>query len=870
MSKNRLRGSLLRSGAHVGTLCVALWTGQALAQAQTYAFDIPAEPLSTALREYARVSGQQIIFTDDLVAGKSAPALHGSYAADEALSHLLAGTALVIERSPTGAIMVRPKNAEAASNDGAANGSGVETVVVTGTNLRGVVNQTDPVLVLDHDQIVRSGYSSTEQLFESLPQNFSSAGSTQAGFLTGSNNFQFASGINLRGLGPSSTLVLLDGHRVAPAVEGSQVDVSAIPLAAIDHVEILTDGASAIYGSDAVGGVVNIITKSDYDGAETLLSGGAVTRGSRQEETIAQTIGGVWSGGSATGTVQYQNRTVLNTSDRSFSNGLPPPSDLLPEDQTYSAVVNARQEIGDNLQLYSDVLWSRRRFAEVFSNTEAPGAEDTEHNDGFSESLNLTGGARYAISPKWSLEANGLYSVENSTDLELQTGFYYPVPTAFSLQSRFVEESVDGLLNGSLGETGAGDISVALGASYRHEGPRYRIFENGAQVLLIEPDRDVGAVYGEMYLPIFGPQNARPLLQALNISAAVRMDHYSDFGSTTNPRVGVQWSPLGGLSFRGSYGTSFRAPTEAEATENLNPVAYISSFGDPNSAGTVPVLVGSVGSALTAERARTVDAGVDFQPSFVDGLSFSFNYYDIQYKDRIVQVSPPFNALQTPAIYGNLVTSLPDDAAAAAYLDTLVAAGASYLGDFTGTGMGTTGVRYAFNAGELNAALVHQSGLDLVTNYARNFDAGAFSAQINATYIDEIETAYTPGASSANLVDTFGNPPKWRVRGTATWDTAGWSINGAINFVGGYTNTAGLGLPPVSSWTTADFGARVHLDHYFPEDEVHGLTAALSVINAFDAAPPFVAASTQQTFFYDPANANPLGRFVSLEIRKTW
>src|ERR1700722_11491852 len=113
MSKMISRTALLRNSALIGSLCAALWTGAALGQAQTYTFDIPKEPLSQALREYARVSGQQIIFTDDLVAGKTASPLHGSYAPDEALSRLLAGTSLVAERSTNGALMVKPKKEQA-------------------------------------------------------------------------------------------------------------------------------------------------------------------------------------------------------------------------------------------------------------------------------------------------------------------------------------------------------------------------------------------------------------------------------------------------------------------------------------------------------------------------------------------------------------------------------------------------------------------------------------------------------------------------------------------------------------------------------------------------------------------------------------
>ena len=102
MSKMKLRHAFLWSSVSVAALI------SSQAQAQTYAFDIPAEPLSTSLNDYARVSGQQIIFTNDLVAGYTSHPLHGTYDPGEALSQLLAGTGLVAERSASGAGFANP------------------------------------------------------------------------------------------------------------------------------------------------------------------------------------------------------------------------------------------------------------------------------------------------------------------------------------------------------------------------------------------------------------------------------------------------------------------------------------------------------------------------------------------------------------------------------------------------------------------------------------------------------------------------------------------------------------------------------------------------------------------------------------------
>src|SRR6185437_6090175 len=109
-----------------------------------------------------------------------------------------------------------------------------------------------------------------------------------------------ATGVNLRGLGNDATLVLINGHRVAPGnTEGNFVDLSMIPLYAVERVEVVTDGASAIYGSDAVGGVVNIILGRNLDGAETRVRYGSVTNGSTTEREVGQTVGHGWDTGSA-------------------------------------------------------------------------------------------------------------------------------------------------------------------------------------------------------------------------------------------------------------------------------------------------------------------------------------------------------------------------------------------------------------------------------------------------------------------------------------------------------------------------------------------------------------------------------------------
>ena len=881
-------------------------------------FDLPAQPLGQSLKAIATATNTDVGFNSSQVAGLMAPPLKADLTLDGALARVLLGTGLRPRHLDDHTVVVAGKDSpvpdageirpaqtkssappadsdnsirtpnaagssdplrlaqanpsasdeasDAENKNNRASAAQLAEIVVTGSHIRGIENKTNPVIVIDQAQIEQSGYSSTQDLFRSLPQNFSSGATTQDGFVgNGGNNAEFASGINLRGLGSSSTLVLLNGHRLAPAVEGSVVDVSMIPLAAIERIEIVTDGASAIYGSDAVGGVVNIITKKNYDGAETAARFGSVTAGSRKEELFAQTLGHDWSTGNVTATFQYQNHSDLNAKDRDFSAELPSPSDLLPDEHAYSAMLSARQQLASQITIYTDALWSKRAFNDYLSYA-LPGVGNTiSTNTGDAEAVNVAAGVRYDLAPKWSVELNGLYARQDSVATQLYTGVG---PLVATFGSKFGERSLELLVNGAAAQTAAGDVGVAVGASSRTEDPELTQFDDGADIFEARPSRTVRAYYGEVYAPIVAEQNSWPFLRALDVSAALRTDRYSDFGSTTNPRLGVRWSPFGGLSFRASYGRSFRAPTVGELISGASPVVEIASFANPNGPGSVPVIESDVREPLTAERARSIDLGLEYIPPDYRGIDITLNYYDIRYSNRIVQVFPPYNALQSPNIYGQLITPLASDAAAQAYIDSAVASGAT-LYDLVGTG--AAGVRYVFNASLQNASLVVQSGVDIGAKWVKEFAAGTFVAQLNGTFVDKIDTAYSAGASFANLVGTYGNPPRWRTRETAAWATVGWEVNGAISTVGHYLNTEAVGNPPVSSWTTIDLGARLHAEHYFRGSGWKGLTVALSALNVLNRDPPHIApTTTANPIAYDPNNANPLGRYIALELRKAW
>ena len=129
-----------------------------------------------------------------------------------------------------------------------------DTILVTGTSLRGLAPETSPLQVYDHDDILGSGVTTIDQFIRALPQNFGGGSSefTSVGLPNDANsraNNTYGASANLRGLGSRGTLVLLNGSRLAPTSEiGDFVDLSLIPVSALDRVEVLTDGASSIYG----------------------------------------------------------------------------------------------------------------------------------------------------------------------------------------------------------------------------------------------------------------------------------------------------------------------------------------------------------------------------------------------------------------------------------------------------------------------------------------------------------------------------------------------------------------------------------------------------------------------------------------------
>lgn len=205
----------------------------------------------------------------------------------------------------------------------------LDKVEVTGSSIKQIDGETAlPVQIITRQDIQRTGVSNAEQLLKTISATSTLGGTSVANTGAGGGQGGGASTslISLRGLGSARTLVLINGRRSAPAGGSSAVDISTIPLSAIDRVEVLKDGASAVYGSDAVAGVVNFILRRDFTGAEVTSTIGTPTRSGGGLETKVSLFAGFGDMGKDRYNVNfgagYQHTKPIFGSDRSFARNI--------------------------------------------------------------------------------------------------------------------------------------------------------------------------------------------------------------------------------------------------------------------------------------------------------------------------------------------------------------------------------------------------------------------------------------------------------------------------------------------------------------------------------------------------------------------
>lgn len=307
-------------------------------------FNIKSGDLKSALKQYMKQSGKQVVFLDEHVVGKNSASVVGNLNNQEALTQLLQDTNLVVNvDKSTGAILIKKaysekkartevvtaaveKTSEQPTSTATPNNTNLdeedetEIITVTGSRIVGVA-PTSPIVTISKEEMDARGIANMEQLLRYLPQNYNSShsGGGMDGKLAGSDAPN-ATTINLKGLGNGATLVLINGKRISSSAADSNAytDVSNIPFAAIERIEVLTDGASAIYGSDAVAGVVNFILKDGYHGYDVSVRYEDSSSGGDKKQF--QLSGGFdWDSGNFTGSISATKSDPVNVHDAGIS-----------------------------------------------------------------------------------------------------------------------------------------------------------------------------------------------------------------------------------------------------------------------------------------------------------------------------------------------------------------------------------------------------------------------------------------------------------------------------------------------------------------------------------------------------------------------
>jgi iron complex outermembrane receptor protein len=195
--------------------------------------------------------------------------------------------------------------------------SALDEIVVTGSHIRGAEAAGSKLIVIGRDQIDASGYGRVEDVLATVTQNFN-RGNQAVGLGDEVDNSNRGAEVQLRGLGLGTTLTLVNGQRQgASGSQGSFTDVSTNPLSAVERIEILPEGAAALYGSDAIGGVVNIILRKNFAGFETRVRAGTAG-GDANERTVAQLWGDTWSGGHVLLGFQFNDSAALACGTRAY------------------------------------------------------------------------------------------------------------------------------------------------------------------------------------------------------------------------------------------------------------------------------------------------------------------------------------------------------------------------------------------------------------------------------------------------------------------------------------------------------------------------------------------------------------------------
>lgn len=892
-----------RTGASLAAILLSVFSATAFAQVR---FNVPSEPLARALEDLASQADLNVYFDRSAVSGLKARALRAALTPKAAFARLLAGTRLAavyvdndtvrvvskqqarelqkkvarpphpvttrgVGKSAVSGHREDPQPIASSVQTGNDPGSGTSTgkkahkeplqeVVVTGTHLRGRAPPSTPIISITRRQIQQSGYQTVEQVMDALPENFASVGSAPgSAFLSSelnAGNIANGAAVDLMGLGVDSTLVLVNGHRLAPSgTSGAFTDVSVIPLSAVKRIDIMTGGASAIYGADAIGGVVNYVLRSHENGAETSVEYGSVTRGGLKDYRAVQSGGLNWSTGHAFISYEFQKQTPLLAADRAFSHSFGS-ADLLASLTQNSLYGIANDAVG-RARLHIDTFLSTRT-----GNYSASNGGGTVPFNVRTRSTQYSVGMGSSI-PLWTSWIGKLRVSYGGNDTHLSDRY-----GANAAQSTLL--TFNGDMSGTLIKLATGPIKAALGGQFRRE--RFARHYGGLFAGLegITKNRNVGALYAETSIPLLPFRRGSSKASALVLDVAARYEHYSDFGSSFNPRAGLAWTPVHALRMRATVSTAFKPPNFYELYGSR--YALLLNAPDSHSLSGVAPILQTEGSnpSLKAERSTEWTLGMDLKPALMPGFRLHATYFDIRFRDRIASPNVVYLealGLGNASPYASYILHQPP----VAVLSALTQAPTEYVNYTTFPGFGPPAALSdavaVLDDSLQNIGITRINGVNDTLNYADQSGQLGYYIGINTVYLFHYRNTAVRGATPVDVLSTLEHPVNFKGRVTMGVAKGPWSLNGGVNYVNHYSDPTGPVPVRISSWSTIDLqiAYRVPKRHL----PIKGLQVALSCTNCLDRAPPAVRINSYP-FGYDPTNANPMGRFVSLTMRAKW
>lgn len=445
------------------------------AQNQTYPIDTPAGSTKDTLLAISRATHQSIIFDSALLRGHRSAAIKAQLTVPEAIDRALAGTDLVAVQSSNGVWHLERAPAVSRLPDSESQ------IVVTGTHIRGVPPAAQVKTITAQDMAL-AGQTDLGQAIRALPMAF--GGGTNRGVAPGAGNsgdnadFNGASTANLRGMGSGSTLTLVNGHRMSFNGTDQSVDISSIPTVAVERVEILADGSSALYGSDAVAGVVNVILKKRFDGLAASARVGTSTQGGgtqQQYNVIGGLNGhdaGVWIA------YDYSKDNGITAGQRGYTGAMPAQTDLVTPLARHSVVASGYADVSETLSLKADAAFMASTYSYKAAYT--PGSSyqvDGYANTGHTQQLTLAPSAELKLPGGWIVSLAGLYSYNN---VRFSYQNYYLDEIDYQSTNRTNNDSwsVEANADGKIVDLPAGAIRASFGLGYRHSA-YYEIVPHG-------------------------------------------------------------------------------------------------------------------------------------------------------------------------------------------------------------------------------------------------------------------------------------------------------------------------------------------------------------------------------------------------------